>query len=38
VGYLITATITPNKVIAGVVVLVVAVAAVGFWMVRRRRS
>jgi hypothetical protein len=38
VGYLITTAITPNKIIAGVVVLVVVVVGLGFWMVRRRRS
>lgn len=35
-GYLITTAITPNKIIAGVVLLVVVIAAVGFWMSRRR--
>ena len=36
--YLISTAITPNKIIAGVVVLVVVVVAVGFWISRRRRS
>jgi hypothetical protein len=36
--FLISTAITPNKIIAGVVLLVVVLAAVGFWMSRRRRG
>lgn len=36
--FLITTAITTNKIIAGVVVLVVVIAGVGYWMSRRRRS
>jgi hypothetical protein len=35
--YLISATITPNKIIAGVVLLVVIVAAYFYWRSRRGR-
>jgi hypothetical protein len=36
--YLFTTHITRNKIIAGVVLVIVAVAAVVFWVVRRRQS
>jgi uncharacterized protein YneF (UPF0154 family) len=36
--YLITTAITPNKIIAAVVVLIVVGVAVGFWMSRRRKQ
>lgn len=36
-SYLITTAITPNKIIAGVVILIVLVAA-GIWYSRRRRA
>jgi hypothetical protein len=36
--FLISTAITPNKIIAGVVLLVVIVAALGFWMSRHNRT
>ena len=37
-AYLITTAITPNKIIAGVVLLVVIVAVLGFFLMRRSRT
>jgi len=36
--YLFTTHITRNKIIAGVVLVIVAAVAVVFWLVRRRQS
>jgi hypothetical protein len=35
---LISTAITPNKIIAGVVLLIVIVAGLGFWISRRNRA
>jgi hypothetical protein len=38
VVYMFSTHITRNKIIAGAVVAVVLIAAVGFWLMRRRRA